>query len=224
MKIAIGMKIAIIDSGIHPDHPHVGNVAGGICFAQRGELADYLDRLGHGTAVAGAIREKAPDAELYAVKVFDRALSTNIDAIVRAIEWSIAQHVDIINLSLGTANPAHRARFEAALAGDTVVVSAFEHNGAPLLPGSMPGVIGVMLDWDCPRDAFCVEMRQNRPVFRCSGFPRSIPGVPQEKNLNGISFAVANMTGFVAQALAAGGSPGNLQALLIERAAQSRVA
>jgi len=224
MKIAIGMKIAIIDSGIHPNHPHVGNVAGGICIAPRGESNDYLDRLGHGTAVAGAIREKAPDAALYAVKVFDRALSTNIDAIIRAIEWSMAQRVDIINLSLGTANPAHRARFETALAGDAMVVSAFEHNGAPLLPGSMPGVIGVTPDCDCPRDAYSVEMRHNRPVFRCSGFPRSIPGVPQEKNLNGISFAVANMTGFVAQALAECGSPDALQARLIERAAQSRVA
>lgn len=135
------MKIAIIDSGIHPNHPHVGTVAGGICIAPRGETNDYLDRLGHGTAVAGAIREKAPGAELYAVKLFDRALSANIDVIIRAIEWSIVQRVDVINLSLGTANPAHRARFEAALAGDAVVVSAFEHNGAPLLPGSMPGVI-----------------------------------------------------------------------------------
>jgi hypothetical protein len=218
------MKIAIIDSGIHPNHPHVGSVAGGVCISSRGESNDYLDRLGHGTAVAGAIREKAPDAELYAVKVFDRALSTDIDTIIRAIEWSIAQHVDIINLSLGTANQAHRARFEATLAGDAVIVSAFEHNGAPLLPGSMPGVIGVTLDWDCLRDAYRVEMRHNRPIFRCSGFPRSVPGVPQEKNLNGISFAVANMTGFVAQALAAGEPPGTLQAGLIERAAQSRVA
>jgi hypothetical protein len=224
VKIAIGMKIAIIDSGIHPNHPHVGNVAGGICIAPHGDSNDYVDRLGHGTAVAGAIREKAPDAELYAVKVFDRALSANIDVIIRAIEWSIAHHVDIINLSLGTANPAHRARFEAALAADAVVVSAFEHNGAPLLPGSMPGVIGVTLDWDCPRDAYRLEMRHNRPIFRCSGFPRAVPGVPQEKNLNGISFAVANMTGFVAQVLAAGGPPVALQARLIERAAQSRVA
>jgi len=218
------MKIAIIDSGIHPGHPHVGNIAGGVGFTARGESSDYLDRLGHGTAVAGAVREKAPDAELYAVKVFDRALSASIETTIRAIEWSIWQRVDIINLSLGTTNPAHRPRFEAVLTGDTVIVSAFEHNDVPLLPGSMPGVFGVALDWDCPRDAYRVEMRHNRPVFLCSGFPRPVPGVPHERNLNGISFAVANMTGFVAQALAACGSPGSLPALLIERSAQGRVA
>ena len=44
-----------------------------------------------------------------------------------------------------------------------------------------------------------------RPVFFASGYPRSIPGVAPERNLNGISFAVANMTGFVARAAEAVG-------------------
>src|SRR5258707_235174 len=100
------MKIAIIDSGIHAGHPHVGEVAGGVSMI--GD--DWADRLGHGTAVAGAIREKAPDAELYAVKVFDTRLSAAIDTLIRAIEWSIDQGMDAINLSLGTVNEAHRAR------------------------------------------------------------------------------------------------------------------
>ncbi len=37
-------------------------------------------------------------------------------------------------------------------------------------------------------------------VFYASGYPRSVPGMPLERNLYGISFAVANMTGFVARA------------------------
>jgi subtilisin family serine protease len=50
------MKIAIVDSGIHPGHPHVGEVAGAIEIAVDGVSNDAIDRLGHGTAVAGAIR------------------------------------------------------------------------------------------------------------------------------------------------------------------------
>jgi subtilase family protein len=220
------MKIAIIDSGVNPDHPHVGGVAGGVWIGPRGDCGDYLDRLGHGTAVAGAIREKAPDAELYAVKVFDRELSANVEVIIRAIEWSIAQQADVINLSLGTANPDRRARFEPVLARspNIVLVSAFEHQGRPLLPGSLRPVIGVALDPECPRDAYRVEIRNGRPVFLASGFPRSIPGVPPEKNLNGTSFAVANMTGFVARALALGAPRAILEAKLIECARESRVA
>ena len=216
------MKIAIIDSGINPDHPHVGNVAGGVSITSGGESEDYCDRLGHGTAVAGAIHEKAPDAELYAVKVFDRRLTAEFEALIRAIEWSIRKRVDIINLSLGTENPAHRERFERVLAAGLIVVSAFEHEGRKLLPGSLDSVIGVMLDRDCPRDVYRVEMRGRRPVFRCSGYPRSIPGVPPSRNLSGISFAVANMTGFVARALAGGASPVLLETVLAEDAAECR--
>ena len=39
------------------------------------------------------------------------------------------------------------------------------------------------------------------PVFRASPFPRPIPGVPRERNLAGVSFAVANVTGFLARAM-----------------------
>lgn len=186
------MKIAIIDSGIHAAHPHVGRIAGGVHITATGETDDAADRLGHGTAVAGAIREKAPDADLYAVKVFDRRLAANIDVIVRALEWCRNHEMDLVNLSLGTENLAHRERFLSAIASDLLVVSA-----AGALPGSLPGVIGVAADPDCPRDAF----RYHDGMFHASPYPRPIPGVPVDRNLRGASFAVANMTGLVARAL-----------------------
>jgi hypothetical protein len=60
----------------------------------------------------------------------------------------------------------------------------------------------VQLDWTCPRETFRRVDIDGAPVFRASGFPRPIPGVPPDRNLHGISFAVANMTGFVARARA----------------------
>jgi hypothetical protein len=65
------------------------------------------------------------------------------------------------------------------------------------LPGSLPGVIGVMPDPDCPRDGF----RYHDGMFYASPYPRPIPGVSVDRNLQGVSFAVANMTGLVARAL-----------------------
>ncbi|HMD50252.1 MAG TPA: S8 family serine peptidase [Bryobacteraceae bacterium] len=186
------MKIAIVDSGIHPGHPHVGEIAGAVGITATGESDDAIDRLGHGTAVAGAIREKVPDAELYAVKVFDRRLAANIAVILRALEWCRSHRMDLVNLSLGTENPAHRDGFIQILRNDLVVVSA-----ANALPGSLPGVIGVLADPDCPRDSF----RYRGGVFYASPYPRPIPGVPVAANLQGISFAVANMTGLAARAL-----------------------
>jgi hypothetical protein len=182
------MKIAIIDSGVHPGHPHVGEIAGMVAI----DSDDAIDRLGHGTAVAAAIREKAPDAELYSVKVFDRRLTAYIDVIIRALEWCGEHHMDLVNLSLGTENPAHRDRFIQARGDDLLLVSS-----ANALPGSLPGVIGVAADAECPRDAF----RYRDGVYYASPYPRPIPGVPVARNLQGTSFAVANMTGLVARLL-----------------------
>jgi hypothetical protein len=187
------MKIAIIDSGIHAAHPHAGPVAGGVGVTPTGLSDDFVDRLGHGTAVAGAIREKVPDAELYAVKVFDQRLSTNIDSIVRAFEWCIEHGMDVINLSLGTANEAHRPCFERIISPAILIVAA-----AHMLPGTLPGVIAVAPEEHCPRDLY----RYRDGIFHASPYPRAIPGVPVQFNLQGASFAVANMTGFAALALA----------------------
>ena len=82
------------------------------------------------------------------------------------------------------------------------------------LPGSLPGVVSVQLDWNCPRDEYRVADVDGVTVFRASGFPRPIPGVPPERNLNGISFAVANMTGFVARALQAASDRQSLYAVI----------
>jgi subtilisin family serine protease len=211
-----GVRVAIIDSGVNPAHPHVAGVAGGVFIGPGGPSALYLDYLGHGTAVAGAIREKAPDAELYAVKVFDRALSTSSDVIMQALEWCLTHEMHVINLSLGTRKQEQRARFEQLLdratASGVALVAAHESGGEPVLPGCLPGAIAVGLSWDCPRDRFyCREA-----VFYASGYPRSIPGVPDEHNLKGISFAVANMTGFVARARQSTASLPALRQLLME--------
>ena len=195
------MKIAIIDSGIHPGHPHVGEIAGAVQITLAGEgsadvSSDAIDRLGHGTAVAGAIREKVPDAELYAVKIFDRRLTANIGVVLRALEWCRDHDMDLVNLSLGTRNPAHRASFLRVL-GEPVRTDLLLVSAADFLPGSLPEVIGVLPDPDCPRDVF----RYHAGVFHASPYPRPIPGVPVARNLQGTSFAVANMTGLVARAL-----------------------
>jgi subtilisin family serine protease len=167
---------------------------------------DYVDRLGHGTAVTAAIREKAPDAELYAVRVFDRALSTRIGNLIAAIDWASSNGMHVANLSLGTSRPEHetalRDAVDRAAGHGMVIVAARDDEGVRWLPGSLPGVVGVQLDWDCPREEYRVADVDGATVFRASGYPREIPGVPRERNLNGISFAVANMTGFVARALA----------------------
>jgi hypothetical protein len=70
------------------------------------------------------------------------------------------------------------------------------------LPGAIADVVGVELDWACPREACDVHLLPEGGVrLAASGFPRPIPGVPPAENLKGASFAVANATGLLALAM-----------------------
>lgn len=201
------VRIAIVDSGVHASHPHVKGVAGGVSITPDGrEEADYLDRLGHGTAVTAVIREKIPDAEVYAVKVFHDSLATRIESLIHALDWSARNRMDMINLSLGTDNPQHESVLRAAvdrLVGQGIhLVAAYQDAGVRWLPGILPGVVPVVLDWDCPRDEYRTStLADGGILYHASGFPRPIPGVAPERNLKGISFAVANVTGLLARKL-----------------------
>lgn len=202
-----GVSVAVIDSGANPDNPHVARVTGGVGIELSGApSADWVDRLGHGTAVFAAVQEKAPQAELYAVRVFRRQLATSVRALVAAVDWAAEQQVGLVNMSLGTPREGHADQLAAALRGlasaGGVVVAAVHSEGQRWWPGSLPAAVGVRTDPDCPRG--CVEVRGDRDGRRfvaASPYPRPIPGVPVERNLKGISFAVANATGLAARAL-----------------------
>ncbi|HJU44244.1 MAG TPA: S8 family serine peptidase [Vicinamibacterales bacterium] len=201
------VRVAVIDSGVHAGHPHVGGVAGGIGIAEDGRRhEDYVDRLGHGTAVAAAIREKAPAAEIFCIKVFDRELAATGTALVSAMEYALDNGAHIINLSLGTANRDHEADLarvvERAVRAGVIVIAAGEQDGVRWLPGALRGVWAVLLDWSIPREECRVILRAGSPpICHASGYPRPIPGVPPERNLKGLSFAVANATGTVAASM-----------------------
>ena len=200
------VRIAVIDSGVHSVHPHIGAVAGGIAIDRHGQTSDdYVDRIGHGTAVMAAIKEKAPSADCYAVRIFDTRLAAAAPTLIAAIDWAVTAGVDIINLSLGTSNTAHTEAFEAAIArvraANAAIVAARDDDGVQWLPGCLPGVVPVQVDWECPRDELrVIYLDSGAVVFRASGFARPIPGVDPRRNLHGISFAVANVSGFLARA------------------------
>lgn len=197
-----GVRIAVVDSGVHADHPHIRAVAGGVAILPDGAIEEnsFTDRLGHGTAVMAAIQERAPDAACWAVKLFDARLQSTAAALFRAIEWAIEERMDLVNLSLGATNEAHADRLadltERAGAAGVSLISA-----RTCYPGRLSGVFGVSLDAECARTAFHARESAGALELFASGYPRPAPGIPAERNLQGISFAVANMTGFAARAL-----------------------
>ena len=138
------VRVAIIDSGIDPTHEKIGAVHEVLLDSVSPQAAVGA---GHGTACAGIICQIAPTAALYDVRIFDESLTADPPALLAAIRWTIEQRMDVVNLSLGTADVA----FRDALAGVCrqareagVILVAAEHNdGRESYPAVLPDVIGV---------------------------------------------------------------------------------
>jgi hypothetical protein len=205
----MGPKIAVIDSGINPSHPHVGGVAGGVSFfmGQRGKISfaeDFSDRLGHGTAIAGVIREKSPKALLFGVKIFHEALRASGTVLLSALEWAIENRMDIIQLSLGTQRRHLKSSLDQicrkAVDEKIVVIAAARTPDDEIYPAAFPQVIGAYWNRSCEPETISFHPGC-RIEFGAFGRPRPLPGLPMEKNFSGHSFAAARMTARIAALL-----------------------
>lgn len=200
-----GIKIAVVDSGINTWHPHIQNVVGGITLGVNSEgrielTEDITDKLGHGTAVAGILSDKVPEAEVYAVKVFDENLFTHAEVLCAAIEWCIFNEINIINLSLSLKKDVEAFREmcdEAGKAG-IVMVSSCDRKRGLMWPGSYPSVFGVERGEEA-RYNVCFYNQNEEISFRAYGLPRELEGPMQKYNLNGHSFAAAYVTSYLAK-------------------------
>ncbi|MBM7702133.1 S8 family peptidase [Metabacillus iocasae] len=132
-----GVKVAVIDTGIATNHPDL-RVAGGASFVSYTD--SYNDDNGHGTHVAGIIGSLkndtgtigvAYDADIYGVKVLEENGSGSLSSIVEGIDWTIANDMDIINLSLGTSigSTALKEAVDRAYQSGIVVVAAAGNSG-----------------------------------------------------------------------------------------------
>ena len=142
-----GVKVAIIDTGIDyihddpDDSPYVvdpefqfgDNYAGGYDFFNND--TDPYDDNGHGTHVAGILAAQkngylvagvAPQAEIYALKVLDATGNGDYSGLIAALEWSVANGMDVVNMSLGghEVSAALQAAVEYAADNGIVLVAA----------------------------------------------------------------------------------------------------
>lgn len=195
-------RIGMIDTGVNPWHSHVrGQVRGVRIFSDAAgriqEDGDFRDLVGHGTAVAGILRQGLPDAELFVVRVFDEELNSYPSLVARALLRATAEGCGIINLSLGMPpGPGSEVLEEACRvvqdAGSVLVAAG--HPGKPgLLPASLPEVIGVVSAEHLQPGE--VDVNSNQAYsHHASGWPRDLKGLPSGANLWGNSFACARVS------------------------------
>lgn len=102
---------------------------------------------GHGTAVAGLIHLVAPEAMILPLKAFGPNPAAEASAIAAALNYAMARHVDVINLSFSAAatTPGIRAAMAEAIAKGIVVVAAAGNSASSteVFPAALEGVIGV---------------------------------------------------------------------------------
>jgi subtilisin family serine protease len=160
-----GVTVAVIDSGVDPDHPDLkGNLLPLIDeVAARGRKdvsagRDYAgkDGNGHGTHVAGligatandgyGIRGAAPGVKILPIKVTSAQGETDDVTISKGIFDAVDQGAHVINLSIGGPDPSLlllEALNYAFARGVTVVIAAGNEARDVNYPAAFDGVIAV---------------------------------------------------------------------------------
>ena len=152
-----GVKVAVLDTGIDINHPDLDdNLADCLNFLHW--WRNCRDDNGHGTYVAGIIAAEdnsfgvvgvAPEARLYILKILDRRGQGYLSDLIEALDWAIANEIEVINMSLGTDSDVaslHEAIQRVEAAGIIQVAAA--GNSGPeaetvFYPAKYPQVIAV---------------------------------------------------------------------------------
>ena len=154
-----GVRIGIIDTGMDLGHPDLqAAYRGGYDFVHNDAVPEEEAEgggFGHGTRMAGIIAASdngfgligaAPGVSLYALKIFPKnggALTSNV---IRAVEWAIAQKLDVVSCSFGGETPSRleEETYARARRANVLVIAAVgNHASWVRYPAAYASVVGV---------------------------------------------------------------------------------
>jgi subtilisin family serine protease len=154
---APAVKVATLDTGVDLTHPDlIDNIKGGANILS--PISPPQDDNGHGTHVAGILAAEknkigvvgvGPNVDLYAVKVLGATGNGMVSDIISGLEWCIANHIQVVNMSFGTQedSPSFREAITQAHNAGIVEVAAAGNDGpggdTVEFPGRYPEVIAV---------------------------------------------------------------------------------
>lgn len=214
-----GVKVAILDTGIDATHPDLV-VTGGVNYAGSAKdgstsPADWSDKHGHGTHVAGIVAARnntigvvgvAPDAGIWAVKVLGDDGTGYTSDIIQGLDWCTANGIQVASMSLGGGGTTSlQAACDRVYAKNVVLVAAAGNGGgAVTYPAAYSSVIAVS----------ATDAQDLRASFSSFGpqIALAAPGVNiystykggTYANMSGTSMACPHVTGAAALAWASG--------------------
>jgi serine protease len=148
--------VAVIDTGVQPNHPDLGTLVPGFDFVNND--SDPGDDQGHGTAVAGIIAGQGNNGlgiagtcwgcRIMPVKVLGSGGLGTDSAVAAGIVWAADHGAGVLNLSLGGPGSSQTMADAVVYAQNrgVVVVAAAGNDGqwqVPSYPAAYPGVISV---------------------------------------------------------------------------------
>lgn len=172
-----GVIVAVIDSGVDPEHPDLKPnllplIDEVVAMGRRDNVDsgrlnfDGRDSHGHGTHVSGLIAARssdqngvsggAPEAKILPVKVTPLSGETDDATIAKGIRDAVDQGARVLNLSIGGPEPSPillEALNYALLKGAVPVIAAGNDGGVVNFPAAYPGVVAVGATTDSGRVA-----------------------------------------------------------------------
>ena len=154
-----GAVVAVIDTGVQADHEDLqGRLLAGKDFVDNDDTPQ--DGNGHGTHVSGIVAASAdngigvdsvaPGAKVLPIRVLGDDGSGSDEQVAKGVDYAVAQHADVINLSLGglpidalVGSGEFQTSVQRAVDAGVVVVSAAGNDSLPLC--EQPGVSGRIL-------------------------------------------------------------------------------
>jgi subtilisin len=209
-----GVRIAVLDSGVESSHPGLNGLQlrDDIAIIQEnGRIkaipGNGVDLYGHGTALAGIIRQTAPDAEIGSIRVLGEALASRTAIIMEGAKRAIDLGYHILNCSLGCGIPDHVLKYktwvdDAYLRGVHVVAACNNEDvGRPEWPGFFTSVLTVNMATDAS-DSDVFYRPGHLVEFAAKGVDVQVLWRDNtSKKMSGSSFAAPRVTGMLARML-----------------------
>jgi len=201
-----GVVVAVIDSGVDPNHPDLAGAIADSYDAANGEPPHP-----HGTGMAGAIASRyrllgvAPGVKLIAIKAFDESATSaeaTSYAILKGLDYAMSRNVRIINMSFaGPHDPMMERSLKTAHDKGVILIAAAGNAGPkspPLYPGADSSVIAVTAT-DYTDKPFAMANRGKYIAVAAPGVDVMVPAPAGAYQLTtGTSVAAAHVSGVAA--------------------------
>jgi subtilisin len=210
------IKIALLDSGVETAHPQLEGLklVDDLALIEEGFQISTIpgagrDVFGHGTAIAGILRQMAPEAQIGSFRVLGEQLRSRSLLIREGVRQAIERGYHILNCSFGCGREDQVLLYkdwidEAYLKGRHIVAAC---NNQDFMkrewPGHFPTVITVNFTRsDKPDALFC--RRDHLVEFAARGEEIEVPWRGgSKKRVTGSSFAAPHVAGLLARLISA---------------------